>query len=45
MDHMFYGCTNLKELCVSDFADNEEINMSGMFEQCTCKIKRKIKKK
>ena len=43
MGNMFYGCSSLKELNISNFYINDETNMSNMLEGCTEELKKKIK--
>jgi surface protein len=35
MESMFFGCTDLKNLDLSNFDTKNVTNMSGMFEECT----------
>ena len=35
MSYMYYGCSSLKELNISNFNTNNVINMSYMFSYCS----------
>ena len=41
---MFYECSYLKELNISNFYTNNVTNMSDMFYGCSDELKSKIKK-
>ena len=43
MSEMFRGCSSLSEINLSNFNTNNVTNMSGMFNRCSHKIKKKIK--
>ena len=43
MSYMFYGCSSLKELNLSNFNTNNVIYMSYMFNGCSKELKNKIK--
>ena len=43
MDYMFYGCSSLKELNLSNFNTNNVGNMFYMFSRCSEQLKLKIK--
>ena len=43
MSHMFYGCSSLKELNLSNFNTNNVTNMECMFYGCSNELKNKIK--
>ena len=42
MSDIFYGCTSLKELNLSNFNTNNVINMCSMFKGCSGDLKKKI---
>ena len=43
MSYMFYGCSLLKELNLSNFNMNNSTNINEMLEGCSDKLKEKIK--
>ena len=43
MNSMFYGCSSLKELNLSNFNTNNVTNMGYMFSGCSDQFKNKIK--
>ena len=43
MEYMFYGCSSLKELNLSNFNTNNVTNIYGMFYECSEQLKLKIK--
>ena len=43
MSWMFYKCSSLKELFLTNFNTNNVTNMKGMFSECSEDLKRKIK--
>ena len=43
MEGMFYGCSSLKELNLSNFNTNKVIHMEDMFSECSEQLKNKIK--
>ena len=43
MNHMFYGCSSLKELNLTNFNTNKVKDMRWMFYGCSDDLKRKIK--
>ena len=45
MKCMFFSCSSLKELNLSNFNTNNVINISGMFGGCSDELKNKIKEK
>ena len=42
---MFYGCSSLKELNLSNFNTNNVTNMNSMFSRCSDELKLKIRSK
>ena len=42
MCRMFYGCSSLKELNISNFNTNKVTTMYSMFYGCTDKLRKKI---
>ena len=40
---MFYGCSSLKELNLSNFNTHNVINMEYMFHGCSAKFQKKIR--
>ena len=43
MGYMFYGCSSLKDLNLSNFNTNNVTNMGGMFSGCSDQFKNKIR--
>ena len=43
MDSMFFGCSSLKELNLSDFNIKNITNMKGMFHKCSEQFQNKIR--
>ena len=43
MGSMFYGCSSLKELNLSNFNTNNVINMGYMFSGCSDQFQNKIR--
>ena len=43
MELMFYGCSSLKELNLSNFNTNNVIYMNSMFNGCSEQFKNQIK--
>ena len=43
MRNMFYGCTSLKELDISNFKINDDTITIDMFKDCPNKLKEKLK--
>ena len=43
MEGMFYGCSSLKELNLSNFNTNNVTDMYKMFHGCSEQLKNKIK--
>ena len=43
MEYMFFGCSSLKELNLSNFNTNNVTDMRGMFYECSEQLKNKIK--
>ena len=39
---MFYRCSSLKEIKLSNFNTNNVTNMNGMFSKCPIELKSKI---
>ena len=44
MNSMFYNCSSLKELNISNFNINNVIDKKGMFNGCSDDLIKKIKK-
>ena len=44
MSCMFYGCSSLNELNISNFNTNNVADMSGMFDGCSDELKLKIRR-
>ena len=42
MRDMFYGCSSLKEINLSNFNTNNVTKMNGMFYECSNELKMKI---
>ena len=43
MRNMFYGCTSLKELDISNFKINDDTITIDMFKDCPNELKEKLK--